>query len=151
MPSRLEVTPMSTTVSSRDALDRRTALEIARFLRARQVTLAGLIRRGLPEREGHAGEDSDQVAQASRTLDTEAQASLVDRASRELVQVNAALDLLQERRYGLCRECGGFIGLPRLRSLPFAQRCRPCQGQLEEMQAAEPRRSLAAVAAVEAE
>jgi RNA polymerase-binding transcription factor DksA len=150
-PSRIEVTPMSTIMKSRDALDRRTAQEIAHFLRARQVTLAGLIRRGLSERDGHTGEDSDQVALASRTLDDEVQAALVDRASRELVQVNAALDLLSERRYGLCRECGGFIGLPRLRSLPFAQRCRPCQQVLERMETVEPRRSLATVTAAEAE
>jgi DnaK suppressor protein len=142
---------MSATVQSRDALDRRTAQEIARFLRARQVTLAGLIRRGLGEREGHTGEDSDQVALASRTLDDEVQAALVDRASRELIQVNAALDLLQERRYGVCRECGGFIGLPRLRSLPFALRCRPCQAQMEQLQTVESRRSLAAVTTAEPE
>lgn len=134
-----------------DGLDRRTSLEIARFLRARQVALSGLIRRGLGEREAHPGEDSDQVAQASRTLDDEVQATLVERASRELVQVTAALDLLYERRYGLCRECGRFIGLPRLRSLPFAQRCRPCQAQVEQFQTAEARRSLAAVTVAEPE
>ena len=81
-------------------------------------TLSRLIRRGLGERQEHAGaEDSDAVASASRTLDDEVQAALVDRASRELVQVDAALELLRERRYGLCRECGAFIGLARLRSL----------------------------------
>ena len=141
---------MSTTTKSRDALDRRTALEIERFLSARQVVLTRQIRRGF-EREEYAGEDSDQVASASRTLDAEVQATLVDRASRELVQVDAALELLRERRYGLCRDCGGFIGLARLRSLPFAQRCRPCQERMEQAQAAEPRRSLAAVAAADLE
>jgi RNA polymerase-binding transcription factor DksA len=150
-PSRIEVTAMSTTTKSRDALDRRTALEIERFLSARQVVLSRQIRRGFGEREGYAGEDSDQVASASRTLDAEVQATLVDRASRELVQVDAALELLRERRYGLCRDCGGFIGLARLRSLPFAQRCRPCQERMEQAQAAEPRRSLAAVAAADLE
>ena len=153
MPPCLEVMPMSVSVTmkSHDALDRRTAQEIARFLRARQVTLAGLIRRGLGERQGHGGEDSDEVALACRTLDDEVQAALVDRASRELLQVNAALDLLEEQRYGLCRECGGFIGLPRLKSLPFAQRCRPCQGQMERRQTLESRRSLVAVAAADPE
>ena len=141
---------MSTTTKSRDALDRRTALEIERFLSARQVVLTRQIRRGF-EREEYAGEDSDQVASASRTLDAEVHATLVDRASRELVQVDAALELLRERRYGLCRDCGGFIGLARLRSLPFAQRCRPCQERMEQAQAAEPRRSLAAVVAADLE
>ena len=138
---------MRTTTKSHDTLDHRTAQEIGRFLQARQLLLAGMIRRGLGERQGHAGEDSDQVASASRTLDDELQAALVDRASRELIQVNAALELLRDRRYGLCRDCGSFIGLARLRSLPFAQRCRPCQERMEQTQAAEPRRSLAAVAA----
>jgi DnaK suppressor protein len=147
MPPRTEVMPMRTTTKSHDTLDRRTAQEIGRFLRARQLVLAGLIRRGLGERQGHAGEDSDQVASASRTLDDELQAALVDRASRELIQVNAALELLRDRRYGLCRDCGSFIGLARLRSLPFAQRCRPCQERMEQTQTAEPRRSLATVAA----
>jgi RNA polymerase-binding transcription factor DksA len=138
---------MTTTTKSHDALDRRTAQEIGRFLRARQLALAGLIRRGLGERQGHAGDDSDQVASASRTLDDELQAALVDRASRELIQVNAALERLRDRRYGVCRDCGGFIGLARLCSLPFAQRCRPCQERMERTQTAEPRRSLATVAA----
>lgn len=145
---------MSTTVKRPDALDRRTTQEIGRFLRSRQADLAGLIRRGLGERhEQHASDDSDQVASASRTLDDELRATLVDRASRELVQVNAAIDLLRDHRYGLCRDCGDFIGLARLRSLPFAQRCRPCQERMEQTQSAEARRSVvaAAAAAVESE
>jgi RNA polymerase-binding transcription factor DksA len=142
---------MTTTTKSRDALDRRTTQEMGRFLRARQVRLAGLIRRGLGERQDHTGEDSDQAASASRTLDDEVQAALVDRASRELVQVNAALDLLRARRYGVCRDCGGFIGLPRLRTLPFAQRCRPCQEGMERTQAVDARRAPALAATAESE
>jgi RNA polymerase-binding transcription factor DksA len=151
MPSHIEVTAMSTNTRRPDAVDRKTARETERFLRDRQLVLARLIRRGLGERQEHAGEDSDAVASASRTLDDEVQATLVDRASRELVQVDAALELLRERRYGLCRDCGDFIGLPRLRSLPFAQRCRPCQERMEQAETAEPRRSLAAVAVAEPE
>jgi DnaK suppressor protein len=140
---------MNTTKGS-ERLDNRTAQEIERFLRARRVTLARSIRRGFDDRQEHAGEDdSDQVASASRTLDNEVQATLVDRASQELAQVDAALDLLRERRYGLCRDCGDFIGLARLRSLPFAQRCRPCQERAERTQTVEPRRSLAVLAAAE--
>jgi RNA polymerase-binding transcription factor DksA len=142
---------MSTTTKGRDFLDRRTAQEIQRFLGARRLVLARLIRRGLGDREAKAVEDSDQVASASRTLDDELQATLVDRASRELGQVDAALELLRERRYGLCRDCGTFIGLARLRSLPFAQRCRPCQERAERAQATESRRPLATMAAAEPE
>jgi RNA polymerase-binding transcription factor DksA len=158
MPSHIEETAMITPVKSRNALDRRTVQEIERFLHSRQLTLSSLIRRGIGERQElqeHAGDDSDQVASASRTLDDEVRAALVDRASRELVQVDAALELLRERRYGLCRDCGDFIGLARLQSLPFAQRCRPCQERMERveqrLQTIEPRRSLVAVAAAESD
>ena len=78
---------MSTTATNgRDALDRRTTREIERFLRTRQLALGQLIRRGFDERQAPAGEDSDQVAAASRTLDAEVRATLVDRASRELAE-----------------------------------------------------------------
>ena len=142
---------MSTIMKRPETVDRKTARETEAFLRERQLTLSRLIRRGLGERQEQAGEDSDAVASASRTLDDEVQAALVDRASRELLQVDAALELLREHRYGLCRDCGAFIGLARLRSLPFAQRCRPCQEQMEQAQTFEPRRSLAAVPAAEPE
>ena len=143
---------MNTTTKGSERLDHRTAQEIERFLRARRVALARLIRRGFDERQEHAGaDDSDQVASASRTLDNEVQATLVDRASQELAQVDAAIDLLRERRYGLCRECGTFIGLPRLRSLPFAQRCRPCQERAERLQRVESRRSMAVLAAADSD
>ena len=67
------------------------------------------------------------------------------------MEVDAALELLRERRYGRCRDCADFIGLARLRSLPFAQRCRPCQERAERTQAVESRRSLAALATAESD
>jgi RNA polymerase-binding transcription factor DksA len=142
---------MSTTTKSREVLDRRSAREIERFLRDRQETLTSLIRRGLVERQRQEppAQEGDEEATASRTLEAELQATLVDRASRELVQVDAALELLREGRYGRCRDCGEFIGLARLRSLPFAQRCRPCQARAEQLQAVEPRRSIATLATAE--
>lgn len=38
-----------------------------------------------------------------------------------------ALRRLTEGAYGFCADCGGEIGVERLRSLPFALRCRHCQ------------------------
>ena len=134
---------MSTTTKSRELLDRRTALEIERFLQARRLALSSVIRRGLGERQESPADEGDEEATASRTLESEVQAALVARASRELAQVDAALELLRERRYGYCRDCAEFIGLARLRSLPFAQRCRPCQERAERTQVVESRRSLA--------
>ena len=140
---------MSTTTKSREPLDRQTVREIERFLQARRLALSNLIRRGLGERQEPPADEGDAEATASRTLESEVQAALVDRASRELVEVDAALELLRERRYGHCRDCADFIGLARLRSLPFAQRCRPCQERAERAQSVESRRSLPALAIAE--
>jgi RNA polymerase-binding transcription factor DksA len=140
---------MSTTTKSREPLDRQTVREIERFLQARRLALSSLIRRGLGERQEPPADEGDDEATASRTLEAEVQAALVDRASRELVEVDAALELLRERRYGHCRDCADFIGLARLRSLPFAQRCRPCQERAERAQAVESRRSFPALATAE--
>jgi RNA polymerase-binding transcription factor DksA len=142
---------MGTTTKGRDPLDRQTVREIERFLQARRLALSGVIRRGLGERQEPPAEEGDAEATASRTLEAEVQAALVDRASRELVEVDAALELLRERRYGQCRECGDFIGLARLRSLPFARRCRPCQERAERAQQMESRRTLAALATAESD
>ncbi len=142
---------MSTTTKGRESLDRQTVREIERFLQARRLALSNLIRRGIGERQEPPAEEGDEEATASRTLEAEVQAALVDRASRELVEVDAALELLRERRYGHCRDCADFIGLARLRSLPFARRCRPCQERAERTQQVESRRSLAALAIAESD
>jgi DnaK suppressor protein len=55
----------------------------------------------------------------------------MDRRTQQATQIQDALARLADGRYGFCQECDEFIGVPRLRALPFAQRCRDCQGQAE--------------------
>ena len=68
---------------------------------------------------------------AAETLHTEIQVALMDRRTQQATQIQDALIRLSDGRYGFCQECEEFIGVPRLRALPFAQRCRDCQGQAE--------------------
>jgi DnaK suppressor protein len=68
---------------------------------------------------------------AAETLHTEIQVALMDRRTQQAMQIQDALARLADGRYGFCQECDDFIGVPRLRALPFAQRCRDCQGQAE--------------------
>ena len=68
---------------------------------------------------------------AAETLHTEIQVTLMDRRTQQVVQIQDALARLADGRYGFCQECDAFIGVPRLRALPFAQRCRDCQAQAE--------------------
>jgi RNA polymerase-binding transcription factor DksA len=51
----------------------------------------------------------------------------LDRLTRQLANVEAALSRLSRGDYGLCDTCGQFIGLDRLKELPFTRECRPCR------------------------
>lgn len=113
-------------------LDARIAAEIERFLRERQASLRAALqsrlRRGRAEGEVPAGETFVSPTEA---MVTEVQVELMDRQSRQLAQIEAALEALRQGSYGLCQDCGEFIGLPRLKALPFARRCRDCQDRAE--------------------
>ena len=124
---------MGTGTDSKERLDRRTIDAIRRFLEERRQALTrsvqavigrpGSIEGGLP---------TEEAAQATETLLNELDVALVDRQSRQVVQIEAALERLGRREYGLCRDCATFIGLARLKALPFAVRCRPCQDRAEQ-------------------
>jgi DnaK suppressor protein len=112
--------------------DRRTAGEAAQFLQARHAELAksiGALTARYQDRNG--SETAENTARAAETLDDEIRSALLDRRSRQIAQVEAALDQLDRGEYGLCHDCGAFIGLARLRALPFAQRCASCQARAE--------------------
>jgi len=47
---------------------------------------------------------------------------------RELEEIDAALQRIREGRYGNCLNCGGPMGLQRLRAIPEARYCLACSG-----------------------
>ncbi|HEY6101185.1 MAG TPA: TraR/DksA C4-type zinc finger protein [Anaeromyxobacter sp.] len=47
---------------------------------------------------------------------------------RELEEIDAALQRIQDGRYGNCLNCGGPMGLQRLRAIPEARYCLACSG-----------------------
>ena len=58
--------------------------------------------------------------------------------------VHEALHHLETDRYGDCRMCGGEIDVERLRRVPYARRCSPCQ-QIEERRWNQIERTMASV------
>ncbi len=104
-----------------DAKDRRRALEL--ILRERRRLLTGaLMSRG-------ASPDPIEVAQE---LDEErVWLAVLDKSHETQVQVDEAMHLLAEGRYGQCVSCGKPIPPGRLRALPFALRCLSCQERFE--------------------
>ena len=119
-------------MKSKAMLDRRKVKEIECHLKDKRVELTRSVQNVISEcGTSDARRSADAAVLATDALHEEIQMALLDRHSRQLAQIEAALDLLARREYGLCRDCGEFIGLARLRVLPFAQRCRPCQARVE--------------------
>jgi len=119
-------------MKTKERLGRRTAKEMEQFLKAKQAQLKEAVRTVLSERRStEAGRTADVTVWATDTLNDEIQIALMDRHSRQLAQIDAALDRLARGRYGFCHDCEEFIGLPRLKALPFAHRCSACQTRAE--------------------
>ena len=113
-------------------LDQRIIADLERFLRAELVRIQGSLRAVVTEsRTTESTSLTDMSVHAAETLHTEIQVALMDRRTQQATQIQDALIRLSDGRYGFCLECEEFIGVPRLRALPFAQRCRDCQGQAE--------------------
>jgi DnaK suppressor protein len=113
-------------------LDQRAMKEIEVFLKARQAQLRNAVRTVVTQRRTtDNGRTADPASWATATLEDEIQVSLMDRQSRQIAQIEAALDRLARGEYGFCQSCSEFIGIPRLKALPFALRCSHCQAQAE--------------------
>jgi DnaK suppressor protein len=115
-----------------ERLDRRTSRELEQFLKTKQSQLKESVRSVVSARRStEAGRNADVSTWASETLNDEIQVALMDRQSRQVAQIEAALDRLARGEYGFCHDCTEFIGVPRLKALPFAHRCSACQARAE--------------------
>ena len=54
------------------------------------------------------------------------------RDKERLLAIDEALEKLREGTYGVCEECGDEIGPERLKAMPLAKLCVPCQSRLEK-------------------
>lgn len=71
---------------------------------------------------------TDGLADATgKGLQDEIEVALLQMNADLAAKIKAALGRLAAGRYGQCRDCGEDIPAARLRALPFAARCKPCQ------------------------
>lgn len=74
-----------------------------------------------------ASPDDEHDAEGSTVGYERARVSgLLERAERTLTEVSAALERLQQGRYGICMACGAVIPPERLAALPATLRCAIC-------------------------
>lgn len=101
--------------------------------RLRQLGGAVVIEDLLPPLDDHSQfsdpTEGDQAqAQADREISFATRSLLLERANR----LAEALERLREGEYGLCEECGESIAPARLRAMPEATTCVPCQASREQ-------------------
>jgi DnaK suppressor protein len=73
----------------------------------------------------------DVVDEALDAAQDEISSQLAEVESRELAQIESALDRIREGTYGVCEICEVKIPLARLNALPYATTCINCQRAAE--------------------
>jgi len=121
------------TTSERDATLRRHD-ELKSMLEKRRQELLREVRTKVRHARAGGALEQDVVDESERTeLDGQRELGflLIQMATETLDKINVALGRLEEGTYGDCIECLEPISEARLRALPFAVRCTPCEGDRE--------------------
>lgn len=118
---------MALSQEQRAHLEHRLQEERALLARALQRTVA----------QGSEGDEQDRAGDLSRlpfhvadrgtdTMESELEASNATRMSRELAEIDAALERLHRapERFGICEDTGDPIPFERLDLIPWARTCR---------------------------
>jgi len=80
-------------------------------------------------REQSKGDVMDFALDAAQD---EISSQLAEVESRELANIENALENIRQGSYGACETCGGNIPLARLQALPYATLCIHCQREAEK-------------------
>jgi len=73
----------------------------------------------------------DVIDAAYDSAQDEISSQLAEVESRELANIENALERMKAGSYGQCEVCGGRIPMARLNALPYATVCIECQRELE--------------------
>ncbi|MEK7212265.1 MAG: TraR/DksA C4-type zinc finger protein [Patescibacteria group bacterium] len=81
----------------------------------------------LQEQAEPLAEGADRLESAEADIQEDIEFALIQMKAETLQKIDEALVRLEEGNYGYCLECDGEIAEGRLRSLPFAVRCKDCE------------------------
>jgi DnaK suppressor protein len=106
--------------------------ELIDLLAARRRETESRYRRALERQtSGDAAGDNEGVHGWKASREGGADLAVLESFDRTLRQIDAALARARTGRYGRCATCGEEIPLARLRAVPFATLCVPCQSRSE--------------------
>ncbi len=72
-------------------------------------------------------QSADEVEFAVQSLEQDVTAATADLRSRTLKEIDSALERVAVGTYGECEDCGEPIDPNRLKAIPWARYCVPCQ------------------------
>jgi DnaK suppressor protein len=113
--------------------DRKRYEVLSKMLRDREAEIKNklrLLREVLPTESAQV-KDAEEQSMEDFVLAMDF--ALMEMQSETLKKIDEALRRLEEGTYGDCAECGLKIAEARLQALPFANTCRECQEQREEL------------------
>lgn len=110
-------------------------LRIHQQLIAKRNTLRRTMVDDLHGAEVHDEGVGDEGDAAMDGAQTEINSQLAALESRELAQIEQAIQQIRDGHYGICEGCGERITLVRLKALPFTTTCIKCQRQEEGREA----------------
>ena len=58
---------------------------------------------------------------------------LSDRDRKKLVEIDEALERIEDKTYGICEDCGQRVTSNRLKIMPFARLCITCKSESEQV------------------
>jgi DnaK suppressor protein len=122
---------MQLTTQQRDHLERRLREERARVLGDLNRVVGSLSDGDEQERAGDLSKIPFHTAdRGSDTIETELAASNATRQSREIEEIDAALDRIRRtpERFGICEDTGRDIPYDRLAVIPWARTCDQANG-----------------------
>ncbi len=69
---------------------------------------------------------------ATDNYDREFSLSLADNEQKTMNRIDAALEKMENNTFGLCELCGKKVSQVRLKAVPYAELCVPCQEKQEK-------------------
>jgi RNA polymerase-binding protein DksA len=104
-----------------------------RVFELKEEIRAELMQSDLQHYRDLAGQVSDAADESVASMLVDIDAAIIDRHVRELRDIEAARQRINDGSYGLCAECGATVAYQRLAVYPTAKRCRNCQEQREKI------------------
>jgi RNA polymerase-binding transcription factor len=106
--------------------------DLLRLLTERRREAETRYRQALSQQtSGSAAGDNEGVHGWKASREGGADLAVLETLDRTLRQIDAALARLHAGAYGVCSSCSEPIPLARLRAVPFATQCVPCQERSE--------------------